>query len=93
MVLVVDDAELTRGDTMDGGLGVNDKGIGRCLFQRTGEVFGGVTDFKCNVPLRQAQGPWRARQAQPLGRLGDRGERDRLGDRDWLVSLSNHSNR
>ena len=72
MGLVVDDAELTGGDTMDRGLGVNDKGIGRCLFQRTEEVFGGVTDFKCNV------------RAQPLGRLGDRG---------WLVSLSNHSNR
>ena len=81
MVLVVDDAELTRGDTVDGGLGMDDIGIGRCLFQRTREVFGGVTDFKCNV------------RAQPFDRLRDRGERDRLGDRDWLVSLSNHSNR
>ena len=72
MVLVVDDAELTRGDAVDGSLGVDDIGIGGCLFQRAGEVFGGVTDFKCNV------------RAQPLGRLGDR---------DWLVSLSNHSNR
>ena len=56
MVLVVDDAELAGGDAVDGGLGVDDIGIGRCLFQRTGEVFGGVTDFKCNV-LRQAQEP------------------------------------
>ena len=54
--LVVDDAELAGGDTVDGGLGVDDKGVGRCLFQRTREVFGGVTDFKCNV-LRQAQEP------------------------------------
>ena len=72
MVVVVDDAELAGGDTVDRGLGVDDVGIGGSLFQRTGEVFGGVTDFKCNV------------RAQPLGRLGDR---------DWLVSLSNHSNR
>ena len=71
---------------------MDDVGVGGCLFQGAGEVFGGVTDFKCNV-LRQAQGPWSARQAQPFGRLRDRGERGRLGDRDWLVSLSNHSNR
>ena len=83
MVLVVDDAELTGGDTMDGGLGVDDVGVGGCLFQRTGEVFGGVTDFKCNARA----------QPFPFDRLRDRGERGRLGDRDWLVSLSNHSNR
>ena len=93
MVLVVDDTELTRGDTMDRGLGVDDVGVGGGLLQRTGEVFGGVTDFKCDFPIRQAQGPWCARQAQPFDRLRDRGERGRLGDRDWLVSLSNHSNR
>ena len=49
--LVVDDTELTRGDTVDGGLGVDDVGVGGCLFQGAGEVFGGVTDFKCNVLL------------------------------------------
>ena len=49
MVLVVDDAELTRGDTMDRGLGMDGVGIGGSLFQGAGEVFGGVTDFKCNV--------------------------------------------
>ena len=49
MVLVVDDAEVAGGDTVDGSLWVDDKGVGRCLFQRAGEVFGGVTDFKCNV--------------------------------------------
>ena len=72
MVLVVDDAELTRGDTMDRGLGMDGVGIGGSLFQRTGEVFGGVTDFKCNFFVLCF---------------------GRLGDRDWLVSLSNHSNR
>ena len=49
MVLVVDDAELTRGDTMDRGLGMDGVGIGGSLFQRTREVFGGVTDSKRNV--------------------------------------------
>ena len=60
MVLVVDDTELTGGDTVDGGLGMDGVGVGGCLFQGAGEVFGGVTDFKCNfssLALRQAQGP------------------------------------
>ena len=48
---------------------MDDIGIGGCLFQRAGEVFGGVTDFKCNV------------RAQPFGRLRDRGERGRLSNR------------
>ena len=71
VILVIDDTELTRGDTMDRGLGMDGVGVGGCLFQRAGEVFGGVTDFKGDV-LRQAQEPWSARQAQPLDRLGDR---------------------
>ena len=51
--------------------------IRRCLFQRTGEVFGGVTDFKCNVRA----------QPLPFDRLRDRGERDRLGDRGEPVDV------
>ena len=85
VILVVDDAELAGGDTMDRGLGMDGVGIGGSLFQRTREVFGGVTDFKCNV---RAQ-PF----LRPVGSKRPLVERDRLGDRDWLVSLSNHSNR
>ena len=62
MVLVVDDAELAGGDTVDRGLGVDDVGVGGSLFQRTREIFGGVTDFKCNFFVLC------------FGRLGDRGE-------------------
>ena len=75
VILVIDDTELTRGDTMDRGLGMDGVGVGGCLFQRAGEVFGGVTDFKCNV------------RAQPLGRLGDRRKCDRLGDRCQPVDV------
>ena len=49
VILVIDDTELTRGDTMDRGLGMDGVGVGGCLFQGAGEVFGSVTDFEGNI--------------------------------------------
>ena len=42
MIGVVDDTKLPGGDTVDGGVGVNDEGVGSGLLQGSGEVLGGM---------------------------------------------------
>ena len=49
VMAVVEDAELTWGDTMDSILGMYLKGGFRSLLKFAGKIFGGVTDLKCNV--------------------------------------------
>ena len=42
MIGVVEDAELPGGDAVDGGVGVDDEGVGSGLLQGAGEVLRGM---------------------------------------------------
>ena len=46
MIGVVEDAELTGGDAVDGGVGVDDESVGSGLLQGSGEVLGGMANLE-----------------------------------------------
>ena len=49
MLCVVNDAELTGGDSMDGVFGVDDEGSGIGPFQGGGMIFRGMPDFEGDI--------------------------------------------
>ena len=49
VMAVVENAELTRGNTMDSVFGMNLEGGLRYLLKGAGKVFGGMTDLEGNI--------------------------------------------
>ena len=46
MIRIIDHTKLPWGDTMDGGVRMDDKGVGSGLLQGAGEILGGMADLE-----------------------------------------------
>ena len=50
MIRIIDHTKLPWGDTMDGGVRMDDKGVGSGLLQGAGEILGGMADLEPYPP-------------------------------------------